>query len=120
MHSDQEDLAGTRASLQEVRDQLSREVDKNLEVGAELLTLINQKDVLQRRVDDLQTKLDGASVKLTAITTQESDAKKSHTEALVALKARDEENIALKRAVADAELDTKRITLELEHVQQVC
>ena len=118
LQKDQEDLAASRASLQEVRDQLSREIDKNLEVGAELLTLINQKDVLQRRVDDLQQKVDVANVKLAAVTNQENDMKKSQADSLSALRAREEEISLLKRAVADVELDVKRMTLEMEHLHQ--
>jgi hypothetical protein len=118
VQKDQEEFAAARASLQEIREQLAREVDKNLEVGAELLTLINQKDVLQRRVDDLQQKLDVANVKLSAVTTQENDMKKSQSETLAALRAREDENSQLKRSLADVELDVKRVTLELEHLQQ--
>ena len=118
LQKEQEDLSGVRSSLLEVRDQLSREIDKNLEVGAELLTLVNQKDVLQRRVDDLQQKLDVANVKLAAVTNQENEMKKSQSDTLTALRAREEENVALKRSVADVELDVKRVTLELEHLHQ--
>lgn len=118
IQKDQEDFAASRASLQEIREQLAREIDKNLEVGAELLTLINQKDVLQRRVDDSQQKLDISNVKLAAVMTQENEVKKSFSDTLVALRAREEENLALKRSVADVELDVKRVTLELEHLQQ--
>ena len=41
------ELAGVKAIQQEIRDQLQKETDKNIELGAEMLTLLNQKQVLQ-------------------------------------------------------------------------
>ena len=72
--TDLEDMAGLRATLQEVREQYQRETDKNLELGAELLTLVNQKSELQRKVDEQQQRLDVANVKLAAMSTEEKEA----------------------------------------------
>jgi len=118
VQKDQEELAGVRAALQEVRDQYQRESDKNLEMSAELLTLLNQKDVLQRRADEMQQKVDEANTKLVAINNAEAEAGTARSEALTALRGKDEELMQMRRALADSELEVKRRVMELEHVKQ--
>ena len=82
------------------------------------MKLINQRDLLSRRGDELQQKLDAASLRLAAISTGEAEAEAAHLEALANLKARDEECLQAKRSLADADLDTKRLRMELDHMKQ--
>ena len=60
-HADGE---ATKTVLSEVRAMLRAETDKNLELGAELLTLLNQKELISRRADDTESKLLAANAKI--------------------------------------------------------
>jgi len=64
LRKEEAEAMSLRATLQEVRDTLAKERQRNLELGAELLTLVNQRDLLQRQCNDLQQKLDLFSVKM--------------------------------------------------------
>jgi chromosome segregation ATPase len=69
----QKELSATNASLLEVRDNLRKEEDKNVELGSELLTLVNQKAVIQQKCDELQTQVDKLNVRLSVFESQDDE-----------------------------------------------
>lgn len=115
---DGEDMAALRATLQEVREQYQREADKNLELGAELLTLVNQKSELQKKVDEQQQKIDVATVKLTAMSTEEKEQAAQRQAALESLSQKEDENSKNKRVLMEQDMDIKRLRMEIEHLKQ--
>jgi len=115
---DLEELVQVKAALQEVREQLQRETEKNLDLGAELLTLLNQKSVLQHKVDDQQQRLDVLTVKLSALEGEEQEADKARSAVIDSLRAKEDEISKQKRAAMEAEMEAKRLRLELDHFKQ--
>ena len=116
--SDLEDMAGLRATLQEVREQYQRETDKNLELGAELLTLVNQKSELQRKVDEQQQRLDVINVKLAAMSTEEKEATAQRQAVMASLNQKEDENSKNRRVLMEQEMDLKRLRMEIDHMKQ--
>lgn len=116
--TNQEELAALNASLKEVRDNLKREEDKNVEMGTELLTLLNQKEALQARTNDLQRRLDEASVRLAVLTNHETEVDNNLEVLRAQLRASEEELTATKRQLGESELESRRLTLEMERISK--
>lgn len=116
--ADNEDMAALRATLQEVREQYQRETEKNLELGAELLTLVNQKSELQKKVDEQQQRIDIATVKLTAMSTEEKEQSAQRQAVLASLSQKEDENSKNKRILMEQDMDVKRLRMEIEHLKQ--
>lgn len=116
--SEQQEIAALKATLQEVRDTLNRERSKSLDLGAELLTLVNQKESLQTKSVELQRNLDNLAL------TSESQAvelKEQHviTEELrKALQVKEHEFLDLRTDKTDIENDLKNVELELRHAKE--
>lgn len=115
---EQMETASLKATLQEVRSTLARERDKNLELGAELLTLINQRDELQRKCNGLQQSLDDLALRSDS---QGSDLKE---QLLVAeelrseLKVKEHEFLDLRKELLDMEVELKSTQLELQATKE--
>ena len=56
------------AAMKELRTQLEREVERNLDIGTELLTLVNQKELLQHQCREMERQVNDLTIKLKACT----------------------------------------------------
>ena len=113
----QKELSATNASLLEVRDNLRKEEDKNVELGSELLTLVNQKAVIQQKCDELQTQVDKLNVRLSVFDSQDEENANLVESLKSELRSSDEALSASKRVQAEAELEVKRLTMELDRAK---
>ena len=118
VQKDLDELVRVKASMKEVREQLQRETDTRIELGAELLTLLNLKSILQRKVDDQQQSLDKMSVQLSALTSEEKEANAAKVAAMDSLREKDDEIARQKRDAMQADMESKSLRMELEHVKQ--
>jgi chromosome segregation ATPase len=116
--TNQEEMAGLNASLKEVRESLKREEEKNVELGTELLTLLNQKDTLQAKANDLQRRLDEASVRLAVLTNHENEVDQSLEALRAQLRTSEEELTTTKRQLGDSELESRRLAMEMERLSK--
>jgi hypothetical protein len=118
VQKDMEELVTVKSALQEVREQLQRETDTRIELGAELLTLLNQKSILQRKVDDQQQSLDRMSVSLSALNAEEKEINAAKIAAMDSLREKDDEIARQKRDAMKSDMEAKGLRMELEHVKQ--
>jgi len=110
----QKELSGTNASLLEVRENLRKEEDKNVELGSELLTLVNQKAVIQQKCDELQSLVDKSNIKLSVYSSQEEENANLAESLKAELRSSEDALAASKRLQAEAELEAKRLNMELD------
>lgn len=111
----QKDLVtASKAALQEVKRQLDKESDRNLDIGAELLTLVNQREVLQRRV----TEAENLATDLTSKLQSAQELVSADGLAVSALrgevKGLREEALKSTREKIEAELSLKALKIEFE------
>ena len=111
-----DDVAGLRASLQETRDRLAREEDKNVELGSELLTLVNQKEALSLKTRDLQGKLDQAVLRVTSFEKQGDDTVNALEQLRLKYRHIEDDLQSSKRTHSDTELDLRRTTMDLDRL----
>lgn len=108
----------TRATLTEVKAQLDRESDRSIELGAEVLTLVNQREVLTRKNDELQNIVDAANIKLTGLGSAKDRTDETMRGYRSDLEAKEEELRSCRLVTAEADLEIKRLRMELDHSKQ--
>merc|ERR1711871_1785595 len=112
------EIAALKATLQEVRDTLNRERSKSLDLGAELLTLVNQKESLQTQTVELQRTLDNLSLTSEAHAVELKEQLVITEELRKALQVKEHEFLDLRTEKTDIENDLKNAELELRHAKE--
>lgn len=116
--AEQRETVALKATLQEVRDTLNRERSKNLDLGTELLTLVNQKESLQTQNVDLQRNLDNLSLTAEAQAVELKEHIVSAEELRQSLQVKEHEFLDLRTEKTDIENDLKNAELELRHAKE--
>jgi chromosome segregation ATPase len=106
-----------QATLQEVRNTLSIERNKNLDLGSELLTLVNQKDFLQRQVNTLQQSLDELNLKMESQSGELKEQVLINEELKAELQTKEHDYLDLRRDKLDVDVESKNYQLELKQVK---
>ena len=106
-----------RATLAEVRDTLSKERTRNLELGAELLTLVNQRELIGRMHAEAQQKLDQSAEKIEANEEMFRDHQHTMEELKAELIGKENDILEFKRKCHEAELEVKEIQMEMGQLQ---
>ncbi|RYH26682.1 hypothetical protein EON65_14250 [archaeon] len=83
--------------LQTKTSELNQQREKNIELGAELLTLVNHKDVLHKDLDELQTKNKNIDTVLAEHQSRHQEAELEIRKLLEKLVSKDEEIIELRK-----------------------
>lgn len=112
-----EENVSLNTSLAEVREHLQREEDKNIEMGTEILTLINQGNFLQHQCNDLQQRLDISSVKLAAFSSKGDESDVSMDKLRKQMRTNEEDVISTKKLLAESELELRRINMDFARCQ---
>lgn len=116
LESKQEELIKVRAQLHEIREQLQREEDKNVELGAELLTLVNQREALQFKCNEIQNKLDLAQVELAVYNKQGEDSESVISTLRSKMRQTEDELSSTKKLLGETELELRRVTIDLDRL----
>ena len=116
--SEQQEIAALKATLQEVRDTLNRERSKSLDLGAELLTLVNQKESLQTQTVELQRNLDNLSLTSEAHAVELKEQLVITEELRKALQVKEHDFLDLRTEKTDIENDLKNVEVELRHAKE--
>lgn len=106
-----------KASLTEVRKHLDRECEKTIELSAELLTLVNQRDVLNSQLATEHHRSEVLDKELSAIK-EGRESNRDEVQGLRAgLVAAQEEVVRLRQQCMLTEMEVKRVTLEKEQAR---
>ncbi len=111
------EISALNREVAERAEAVQQEKEKNIELGAELLTLVNRRDLLQAEVDGFASKYNLVSdeSRQRALLCEELQAQLA--KAAADSKARDEELFELKKACADTDIENKRIKLQLDSAE---
>ena len=116
LESKQEELIKVKAQLHEIREQLQREEDKNVELGAELLTLVNQREALQFKCNEIQNKLELAQVELAVYNKQGEDSESVISNLRSKMRQTEDELASTKKLLGETELELRRVTIDLDRL----
>jgi chromosome segregation ATPase len=121
------DMGVLRAEIVELNGQIEdrtrliqAEKDKAIELGAELLTLVNRKDLLQRELDALAVKHEAALAELKEKATAEDELKAEIAALDKEVRHKEEQMFELNKHSAAIELEAKQAKLEADQLALQC
>jgi chromosome segregation ATPase len=121
------DMGVLRAEITELNGQIEdrtrliqAEKDKAIELGAELLTLVNRKDLLQRELDALAVKHEAALAELKEKATAEDELKAEIAALDKEVRHKEEQMFELNKHSAAIELEAKQAKLEADQLALQC
>lgn len=106
-----------KASLGETRKHLDRECEKTIELSAELLTLVNQRDVLNSQLANEHHKCETLQRELSSIKDGADSNRDELQELRAGMVAAQEEVVRLRQQCMLTEMEVKRVTLEKEQAR---
>lgn len=107
----------TRASLVEVRTQLEGETEKNIELSAELLTLVNQKNVLSSQLAEVRASEDNLKKSNHALADEASRLREDNSDLKSNFVTAQDELVRVRQNAMLAEMEVKRAILEKEQAK---
>ena len=113
-------ISGNSKVINELKDQLEQKInqlneqkEKNVELGAELLTLVNRKEVLQQEFDDIKVKYEDLAKDQAKVSSKEEALEDEVRKLLEKVLLKDEEIMDLRKAAMEANESMTQLKYEL-------
>jgi chromosome segregation ATPase len=114
------EIAALNAQIEDRTKLVQLEKEKSIELGAELLTLVNRKDLLQRELDALAAKHEGVVAELAEKTAAEEARRAEIAELDKELRHKEEQMFELTKHSVAVELEAKQAKLEADQLALQC